>query len=329
MDVLSDVLRTVKMTGAFFFDCYNYAPWVCGATAVDIGQRIMPEAEFVIPFHMILQGSCYCEMAGDPSSRVRLEQGDIVVVPRGEPHFMMSEPGMSKPIDAQDFDPPPRRRAPLVLAVNGELGQGEVHSRVICGFLGCDSHPFNPLLDALPTMFRARTSDYNREWLMRLAQAAVGEGERDGNGAASMMAKLAELMFIEVVRQQIEDAPPEGRGWLAGLRDKHVGAALRLIHDRPAEGWTLESLALKVGLSRSVFAERFADYVGIPAIQYLARWRLTLASQLLDDRGLSVAQAGAVVGYESEAAFNRAFKKHVGTAPGAWRKERRELLQSV
>ena len=112
---------------------------------------------------------------------------------------------------------------------------------------------------------------------------------------------------------------------MAGLRDKHVGAALRLIRDRPADSWTQESLALKVGQSRSVFAERFADFVGIPAIQYLARWRLTLASQLLDNRSLSVAQAGAEVGYESEAAFNRAFKKRVGTAPGTWRKERREL----
>ena len=267
-------------------------------------------------------------MAGDPSSRLRLEQGDIVVVPRGEPHFMMSEPGMSKPIDAQDFDPPPRRRQPLVLSVNGGDG-GDLNARVICGFLGCDAHPFNPLLDALPTMFRARTSDHNREWLMRLAEAAVGKGERDSNWAASMMAKLAELMFIEVVRQQIEDADPEQRGWLAGLRDKHVGAALRLMHERPAESWTLESLAQMVGLSRSVFAERFTDFVGIPAIQYLARWRLTRASQLLDNRAISVAQAGVEVGYESEAAFNRAFKKHVGTAPGAWRKERRELHQSA
>jgi transcriptional regulator GlxA family with amidase domain len=189
--------------------------------------------------------------------------------------------------------------------------------------MGGAARPFNPLIDALPRMFRARTSEANREWLSTLAQAGVAESERDGAGAETMLAKLAELMFVEVVRRHIDDMPVDARGWLAGLRDRHVGAALQLIHERPREAWKVESLAHEVGLSRSVFAERFTSFVGIPAIQYLARWRLTVAAQLLEDKNVSIEQAGTEVGYESEAAFNRAFKKHVGATPGAYRKGRR------
>jgi AraC-like DNA-binding protein len=322
MDVLSDVLRSVKMTGAFFFEATNYAPWVCGEpTAAEIGKRLMPQSDLVIPLHVVTHGACWLETIGANAVTLRLVKGDIVVLPRGEAHFMMSTPGMRKYIDPAEFDPAPGRGQSLCYIVNGDKG-GPVDCQFICGFMGCDYSPFNPLLEALPAVFRARTSDVNRDWLTNLALAGLGESERDGEGAEAMMARLAELMFVEVIRQRISEITPDDRGWLAGLRDSQVGAALGLIHANPSREWTLERLADAVGLSRSVFAERFAEKVGLPAITYLTRWRLTLASRLLNDNQLSIAQAGAEVGYESEAAFNRAFKKHVGVAPGAWRRGR-------
>ena len=323
MDVLSDVLRAVRMTGAFFFSATNYSPWVCGEPTVgDIAQRIMPEADFVIPFHVITYGGCWVDLVGEEPTTIRLEAGDIIVLPKGDAHFMMSENGLRKTISPAEFDPPPGRRNALRYIVNGEKG-GRVDCRFVCGFMGGAARPFNPLLGALPRMFSARTSPANREWLSTLAQAGVAESERDSAGAETVLAKLAELMFVEVVRQHIEEMPPDSRRWLAGLRDRHIGAALQLIQEQPREAWTLESLAQRVALSRSVFAERFTNFVGVPAIQYLARWRLTVAAQLLEDKNVSIEQAGTEVGYESEAAFNRAFKKYVGTAPGAWRKGRR------
>ena len=321
MDVVSDVLRAVQMKCAFFFHCTNYAPWVCGEpTARDIGQRVMPEADRVVAFHVITSGSCWMESVGDEPGQIRLEEGDTVVLTKGDAHFIMSAPGIRKIIDPAEFDPPPGRRQSLSYVVNGERG-GSVDCEFICGFMGYDERPFNPLLDALPRMFRSKGSPM----LASLAKAGLSESERDGPGGLTMLAKLADLMFVEVVREQMNELAEGSRGWLSGLRDRHVGAALGLMHEKPADPWTLETLAQKVGLSRSGFAERFASLVGMPAIQYLAKWRLTLATGLLD-KGVSVAQAAAEVGYESQAAFNRAFKKHIGMTPGAWRSERRERI---
>ena len=138
-----------------------------------------------------------------------------------------------------------------------------------------------------------------------------------------MLARLAEAMFVEVVRKHLARLPADSIGWLSGLRDRHVGQALRLVHGQPARDWSLDRLAREVGLSRSVFAERFTRYLGLAPMQYVARWRMQLAARLLGAPGVSIAQAGAEVGYEFEAAFSRAFKKHVGASPGAWRTGRR------
>jgi len=129
-------------------------------------------------------------------------------------------------------------------------------------------------------------------------------------------------MFVEVIRKHIARLPEDSRGWLSALRDRHIGQAMRLIHGQPGRQWTLETLAHEVGLSRSVFADRFTHYVGLPAMQYLARWRMQLAARRLEIPGMSIAQVTTEVGYETEAAFNRSFKKYVGTPPGAWRKGR-------
>jgi transcriptional regulator GlxA family with amidase domain len=197
----------------------------------------------------------------------------------------------------------------------------------VCGYLGCDARPFNPVLQGLPRLLHARAAD-GAECMAQLIRLAVDETAKRRSGGETVLSKVAELMFVDVVRRHIDALPPGSSSWLSGLRDNHVGAALALMHGRPAEAWTLERLAREVGLSRSAFAERFAHFVQESPMQYLTRWRMQLATRLLERQGVGVAQVAAEVGYESEAAFNRAFKKCVGAPPGAWRRSRQVSAQA-
>lgn len=200
-------------------------------------------------------------------------------------------------------------------------GNGPETARVVCGFLGCDARPFNPRLAALPRLLHVRASPAEPGgWLAQLMQVAVNESRDRRSGGEGVLSRLSELMFIEVVRRYIESLPPQQTGWLAGLRDRHVGQALNCLHGRPAHAWTLDSLAKEVGLSRSSLAERFTHFIGQAPMHYLARWRMQVAAGLLASGSDTVARVAAEVGYDSEAAFNRAFKKLVGTPPAAWRR---------
>jgi AraC-like DNA-binding protein len=319
MDVVSDVLTAVKLTGAVFFDVRAHAPWVTVTPRTDSFRRaLMPNAEHVIAFHVVTAGECWGELPGVPPTR--FGAGDFVVIPMGDEHVFSSAPGMRGQADLDHYRGAAGRRLPVPFVLNE--GGGAEQSHFICGYLGCDMRPFNPLLDALPRLFHASVSTSSQHWLLTLVRTAVRESEHDTAGGETMLARLAELMFVEVIRKHINGLPDDDRGWCSGIRDRHVGAALHLIHGRPAQDWTVEALAREVGMSRSAFAERFASFVGAPPMQYLARWRLQLAARLLTDRAMSIAAAAAEVGYESEAAFNRAFKRFVGLPPGTWRKRR-------
>ena len=198
---------------------------------------------------------------------------------------------------------------------------GPASAKVVCGFLACDAQPFNPLLENLPPVIKAGDpQDSDAGWLGQFIRFAMMESADKRAGGESVLAKLSELMFIEVVRRYLEALPAEQAGWLAGLRDPFVGKALSLMHGGPAQNWTIEKLAKEVGLSRSVLAERFTHLVGIPPMQYLAKWRMQIASGLLSDGSANVATVAAEIGYASEAAFSRAFKKMVGMSPSAWRR---------
>jgi AraC-like DNA-binding protein len=201
-------------------------------------------------------------------------------------------------------------------------GGGEHRSRIVCAFMGCDERPYNPLLVALPRMIHLSAGDPRAAtgWLGTLLNIASQESGRQHAGGENVLSRLSELMFVEAVRRYLETLPPDQKGWLAGLRDPVVGQALAALHAEARESWTVERLARVVGLSRSVLAERFTEMVGQPPMQYLALWRMQLASRLLVDGG-QVATVASAVGYESEAAFSRAFKKLVGQSPATWRKE--------
>jgi AraC-like DNA-binding protein len=320
MDILSDVLRAVRLTGAIFFDNYVQAPFVGGSPhTATIADRVMPEAEHVIQFHALLSGSCWALLTEDPKNATRLDAGDIVIFPMGDGNVMSSAPGMHAEPNLEMYVRPTDRRLPFVFHQHG-AGKEDCH--FVCGYLGCDARPFNPLLESLPRLCRAQMSAASQSWLVSLLYVAADESELGGAGSETMLAKLAEVMFVEVIRKHIASLAEDSRGWLSALRDRHIGRAMQAIHGQPAQQWTLETLAHEAGLSRSVFAERFVHCVGLSPMNYLGRWRMQLAARRLEIPGISIAQIAAEVGYESEAAFNRSFKKYVGVPPGAWRKTR-------
>jgi AraC-like DNA-binding protein len=320
MDVLSDVLAAVRLTGAIFFDHHFRFPFAGASPPTSvIGDNVMPGSEHVIAFHAVLSGSVWAALTDDPASSVRLEAGDVVILPMGDANIVGSAPELRAEAGPSRYERPVDRPLPWIFYHEGE---GPERAHAICGYLGCDARPFNPLLDALPRLFRAEMSAASQSWLAEVLRVAADESELGGVGSETILARLAEAMFVEVVRKHVTRLPEDARGWLSALRDRHVGQALRLIHGKPARDWSIETLAREVGLSRSVFAERFSHYVGVSPMHYLARWRMQLAARRLASPGVSIAQAGSEVGYESEAAFSRAFKKHVGLPPGAWRSGR-------
>lgn len=273
----------------------------------------MPGSERVLAFHFLLEGEAWAqviEREGTPPLRVAA--GEAVIVTGGREHVISSEPGMRT---APRFDLYRRRedqRLPYALTAGGGAGP---EARLSCGFIGCDARPFNPVLEALPPLLVVRPND-------ELVRMAIAESEAPTPGGETILARLSELLFLQAIRQHLAALPGDATGWLSGLRDRHVGRALALMHGQPARRWTLDALAQEVGLSRSVFAERFAALVGLPPMQYLATWRLQRAAWLMEVQGLGIAQAAAEVGYESEAAFNRAFRKRLGMPPGEWRRAR-------
>ena len=315
-DVLSDVLRSVRLTGAVYFDFDLSSPWVAEAPpSREIAATVMPGAQRVIEYHLIARGSCWGHVVGEPP--IRLKEGDLIVFPQGDPHVLSSAPGMRASPDMSLFVRP---TTPLPL-VYERGGGGPDRTRIVCCFLGCDERPFNPLLTALPRTIHlsGAGNESASGWLATLLNIAVLESGAARAGRDNILARMSELMFVEAIRRHLETLPPAQTGWLAGLRDPVVGQALAALHGEPATAWTVESLARAVGVSRSMLADRFAEMVGQPPMQYLALWRMQLASRLLLE-GEPVAEVAAAVGYDSEAAFSRAFKKLLGEAPATWRR---------
>ena len=315
MDALSDVLKAVRLTGAVFFDVRAAAPFVAEApSSADLAGRVIPGAQHLVHYHVVSEGSVWGGLHDEPD--VHLTAGDIIVFPHGDAHVLSSAPGMRGTLDLARFDAVQAQPRPFALSV-GDGATASAH--FVCGFLGCDARPFNPLLAALPRLIHVRGGAGGAtEAFVRMALA---EGADRRPGSDVVLGRLSELMFVDVVRRYLETLPPERAGWLAGLREPFIGRALAALHASPARDWTLESLAREVALSRSALAERFTELVGQPPMQYLTSWRMQLAAGQLAAGADSVSSVAARVGYESEAAFSRAFKKATGVAPGRWRRQ--------
>jgi len=313
MDTLSDLLRVVRLDGAFFYAVEAAEPWGVEAVAArELSPRIMPGAEHLISYHILTEGRCFGGLVGE--EQIELVAGDVIVFPHGDAHVMSSAPGVRVGTGVLSDAP---SRYPFKV-FHGEPGPRS--ASFLCGFLGCDRRPFNPLLAALPRRMHMR--GMSNAWLGNFVRQVTEESRLGRSGAEGVLTRLAELMFIEVLRRYLDDLPPGQSGWLAGLRDEVVGRALTQLHGRPGHPWTLADLAREAVSSRSSLAKRFVEMVGQPPMQYLAQWRMQVAANLLAQSGAKVATIGTEVGYDSEAAFSRAFKKSTGLAPGAWREVR-------
>jgi AraC-like DNA-binding protein len=314
MDALSDLLRVVRLDGAYFFGVEATDPWsVDTAAARELSPRILPAAEHLISYHILTDGRCYGGVRGE--DQVELVAGDVIVFPHGDAHTMSSAPGLRL---GPEVNTAASARFPDTVFLGDRGPRG---ASFVCGFLGCDRRPFNPLLTALPRRLHVR--GMSGVWLGTFTRQVTEESRLGRPGSDTVLTRLAELMFIEVLRRYLEDLPPGQTGWLAGLRDDVVSRVLALLHARPGHPWTLDELAREAASSRSNVAKRFADLVGQPPMQYLAQWRMQVAANRLAQSSAKVATVGAEVGYDSEAAFSRAFKKATGLAPGTWREARR------
>jgi AraC-like DNA-binding protein len=311
-DPLSDVLQSVRLTGAVFLVADCAAPWAVAAPpSRELPPSLVPGAEHVFEFHAVVAGSCWATPSG--GNAVRVDAGGFVAFPRGEAHALASAPGLPAVPDPALF----ARAVAGPLPMRLRLGEGDgPRTRVVCGFLGCDARPFNPLLAALPRVLHA-SGGAGGAMLSRLVELALDESGEERPGSASALARLSELMFIDIVRAHVASLPPGEASWLGGLRDPFVGRAIGLLHATPARPWSLDALAREVGLSRSALAERFTRLAGEPPMHYLARWRMQLATHRLSG-GASVQEAAAAAGYASDAAFSRAFKRVMGSPPASW-----------
>ena len=330
-DTLSDLLRSVRLRGAVFYYVEGTSPWVAEAPpAAKIIPGIMPGVEHMIEFHGLAEGSCWAALTGE--SPIRMTAGDVVLFPQGDAHVMSSAPGLRAPQSATDpfFAPRPPQlpfaldaHRPDVTTARLE-GGGRKHATIVCGFLGLDARPFNPLLAALPRVLHVPGSALGADaWVTTFLRVAVAESNQKRPGGEAVLERMSEMLFVEVLRRYVDSLPAEHTGWLAGLRDPVVGRALSLLHQKPAEPWTIERLGSEAGVSRSSLHERFVHFIGQPPMQYLTSWRMQLAAGRLRDSEAKVVDVALDVGYESEAAFSRAFKRVVGVAPGTWRRERR------
>jgi AraC-like DNA-binding protein len=313
MDALSEVLKVVKLESAFFYNGEFSAPWrVRSPESCKLAPFFVKPSGHVIVYHLLLQGRAYAETR---DIRLLLHPGDIVVFPHGDSHIVESGPAPY----TIDTEAELQRILAHGLKVSRLGGGGEV-SHFVCGFMACEPRLSQVFLAGLPPLFKVSIRDDPQgAWLENSIQHSITQTGDGQAGSEAVLAKLSEMLFVETLRRYIVQMPAQQTGWLAGARDPEVGKALALIHSRPADPWTLTDLATAVGLSRSVLAQRFHDYLGEPPFAYLTRWRIQMGAQMLASTNYSVAQIASEVGYESEPAFNRAFKRVFGQPPARYR----------
>jgi AraC-like DNA-binding protein len=318
-DTLSEVLRTVRLTGAIFLRAEFREPWGFQAPAAgDASALLAPGTERIVPFHLVAEGRATVRVKG--CQPLHLEAGEIVVLPRGDAHIL--ENGAA----AQLVDSSTLLPAILEGSVLFERGGGGGPvTRFICGYVGCDRQAERSFLAGLPPLFKvAVPGDGSAAWVESAIRHLVSESESTRPGSRALLGKLAEALFIETLRRHMAQLGREDTGWLAAARDPAVGRALASMHREPTRTWTVAELAKRAGASRTVFARRFVEVLGQTPLAYLASWRISLGATRLRSSDDSVLEVALAVGYESEAAFNRAFKREVGLPPARYRRQERD-----
>lgn len=300
-DVIASVLGTVRLTGARYCASDLSAPW-----AITFRGRENPV------FHVVDRGAAWLTLPGQVP--IALAGGDVVLLARGTEHTLADQPKRSgKIVDFADHPQIKNGGGPARWPGDGP------RTLLVCGEFHVEGPTVHPLLEELPPLVFLRAGE-SSEWLSLTLRLLAHEALGMEPGAAVVMSRLAEVIFVQCLRGWLRSHTGSQRGWLQALREPAIGRALALVHSRPDYEWTVEELGRHVGLSRSVFAERFSDAVGEPPLSYLTRWRMHLAAtRMLHSPRSSIKAIAAGVGYQSEAAFNRAFRKLTGQPPARWR----------
>jgi AraC-like DNA-binding protein len=322
MDILSDILKVVKLEGALFFNAEFSAPWCLHSRITpEVAQYLSPSAGHLILYHLLTEGRAFARLPD--GRREELVAGDIVVFPHGDGHFL-GNGSPEKPVDSfKTFT----KNLTEGLSVARFGGGGEI-TRFVCGFLACQPRLSEVFLAGLPPMLKVHIGkEPSGQWIENSIRFSVGgpvgENAADAGangGSALVHAKISEALLVETLRRYLSSLPSDQIGWLAGARDPAVGQALALLHKDPARPWTISDLARGVGLSRTRLAERFRHYLGESPMAYLGQWRLKLAAEILQSSDDSIAQVAEAVGYGSEASFNRAFKRAYAAPPAQFRR---------
>ena len=315
MDALSDALTSVRMTGAIFYHAECTAPWGFQVPHLrKVAHVLAPGTERLVSYHLVTDGKAVVRFPGEED--IPVAAGDILIIPHGDAHtvsngwpstFLDSGASLDKYLAGS--------------LTTMRLGGGGETTRFVCGYFGCERHADRLFLAGLPLMIKINLrGDAAGEWLENSVRHLVSQAGSARPGQSVLLSKMAEALFIESIRRYMEALPPEQTGWLAGARDPVVGGVLALLHRKPRHHWSIDELAVETGVSRSVLAERFSRFLGEPPLTYLARWRWQLAARMLQTSRETVLQAASEVGYNSEAAFNRAFKREFGIPPGQFRR---------
>jgi AraC family transcriptional regulator, alkane utilization regulator len=339
MDVLSDTLRVLRLAGALFFTANASGSWsMQSATSSEYARLLNSRADYITIFHIVANGQCWITVDGQSSFQVAA--GDVVIFPHADTHRMGSHADALLKTDVTSQvltfiqSAPPDEGIPRI-----DFGKGSEVTQIVCGYLQCDQR-FNPLIGSLPTVLLVRAGERAKpetaamvgelptwcvvraeagSWLDATLRYTIEEADGERPGSSVMLPRLTELLFVEVLRRYMQQLPSEFTGWLAAVRDPVVGCALRLMHTNPERRWTVEELARAAASSRSALAQRFTALIGEPPMQYLQGWRIQLAKHLLGQTNLSMTEIARRSGYESQAAFSRAFKRSVGQPPATWR----------
>ncbi len=320
MDALSDVLRVAHLTGGVFLHADFFAPWCMAARVAPehCAPALGPVSKLIL-YHYVVEGELRIRVGGEDTEELVLGVGDVVLLPRNDLHLVGSDLTL-RPVPGSDIIQPPKDGG-LFTIRHGGSGK---RTRMICGYLGHDSAEENPVISTLPPLLKLDAERGGAaEWIRSTFQFAAEEVAAGRPGSETVLAKLSELLFVEAVRRYAQVLPQGQTGWLAGLRDPYVSRALALLHHDIVRPWNVDDLSREVGLSRSALAERFTALIGMPPMHYVASWRMQVATQKLRNTSASLAQVADSVGYGSEAAFSRAFKKAFGIAPHTWRRSKR------
>lgn len=306
VDPLGQALHLLRMSGVFYTRSEFSAPW---------GLALPPMPDCLM-FHVVTAGRCWLEVDGTETRL--LQPGDLALVPHGKGHRLVSEPG-----NAADglFDLPREQVSERYEVLR--LGGGGTAASMVCGAVRFDHPAAQHLVALLPAVITVDAwNSPQMEWIHSALRLMAAEARELRPGGETVITRLADILVVQAIRSWIADDPAAQTGWLGALQDRHIGRALVLIHRHPEREWTVASLASEVAMSRSAFAARFSELVGEPAMHYLARWRMNTALAWLREGDATLGELAGRLGYQSEAAFSRAFKRFIGVAPGAIRRAR-------